>query len=88
MIESLTKAVAEAYNEDATVPSVVVSWLDKSNSWYVAIHRFDGPFARGRKVIFKAQGKTLDEAVTVVGRQFLASIKSDSAIDTLAKKVR
>lgn len=71
LVASLTKAISYKFREDKTAPSLTVSALKQG--FYCSIVRYDGPFARNKKVVCKAKADTLSSALHQVADQFLNS---------------
>lgn len=73
LIEKLTKAVAFAHKNDKTAPGLTISILKKG--YYCSIVRYDEAFGKGKVVLCKATASTLEEALTTVAKNFLATSK-------------
>jgi len=71
LVNALTQAISYKFREDKTAPGLTVSALKKG--YYCSIVRYDGPFAREKKVVCKAKGDTLQAALREVADQFLNS---------------
>lgn len=71
LISAITQAVSYKFRDDKTAPGLTVSALKKG--YYCSIVRYDGPFARDKKVVVKAKADTLDGALREVATQFLNS---------------
>ncbi len=74
LIDAITQAVAYKFREDKTAPGLTVSALKKG--YYCSIVRYDGPFAREKKVVCKAKSDTLQGALRQVADEFLNSDKT------------
>jgi hypothetical protein len=70
LLDKLTKAIAFAYKEDKTAPGVTVASLPKGQ-YYCSVVRYDGAFAKGKKVVCSATGTTIGAAVRAVADEFL-----------------
>ena len=71
LLNAITQAVSYKFREDKTAPGITVSALKKG--YYCSIVRYDGPFARDKKIVCKARGETLQAALRDVADQFLTS---------------
>lgn len=71
LVDHLTKAISYKFRDDKTAPGLTVSALKKG--YYCSIVRYDGPFARDKKVLCKAKADTLSQALRAVADQFLNS---------------
>lgn len=69
LIDAITQAVSYKFREDKTAPGLTVSALKKG--YYCSIVRYDGPFARDKKIVCKAKADSLQEALRSVADQFL-----------------
>jgi len=69
LVDSLTKAISYKFRDDKTAPGLTVSALKKG--YYCSIVRYDGPFARDKKIVCKAKADSLNEALRSVADQFL-----------------
>lgn len=74
LVSALTQAISYKFRDDKTAPGLTVSALKKG--YYCSIVRYDGPFAREKKVICKAKADTLDAALRGVADQFLTNNKT------------
>jgi len=70
LLLKLTDAVCFKFKADLTHPSVIVSKV--KYGYYVSIARYTKAFAKDKEVVCKATQPTLDEALKVVAKQFLA----------------
>lgn len=71
LVDHLTKAISYKFRDDKTAPGLTVSALKQG--YYCSIVRYDGPFARDKKVLCKAKADTLSQALRDVADQFLNS---------------
>lgn len=74
LINAITQAVSYKFRDDKTAPGLTVSALKKG--YYCSIVRYDGPFARDKKVVCKAKADTLQGALRDVADQFLNNDKA------------
>lgn len=70
LIDKLTNAVSYRFREDKTAPGIVTSRLKKG--YYCSVVRYDGPFARDKKVVCNARGNDLPSALKELANKFLA----------------
>jgi hypothetical protein len=87
MLHDLIKALCEYYVSDLTAPSVITSWLSEKKLWYVALHRFNGPFAQGREILFNTVNPDFEEAIKDVSQKFLVLIGRGPAVQHLVEKL-
>lgn len=71
LVNAITQAVSYKFRDDKTAPGLTVSAL--KSGYYCSIVRYDGPFARDKKVVVKAKATTLNDALRSVADQFLTS---------------
>lgn len=69
LIDAIAQAVSYKFREDKTAPGLTISSLKKG--YYCSIVRYDGPFARDKKVVCKAKADTLQGALRQVADEFL-----------------
>jgi len=69
LIEKLTSAVSYKFREDKTAPSVVVSQLKKG--YYCSVVRYNGAFAKDKKVVCNARGADLPGTLKELANKFL-----------------
>lgn len=65
---------------------MIASWLEEKQVWYVAIHRFRGPFAQGREILISIVDKDLEEAINEAGKRLLILIGRGPAVNFLVEK--
>jgi hypothetical protein len=56
-LEQLVRAVVAQFAGDATLPSVVTSWL--GDRWYVSVVRYLKPYAQDKVVLVNCTGDDL-----------------------------
>ena len=87
LLDTLIKAVSFKYKDDTTSPGVTISRLKKS--YYCSVVRYSGSFAKGKVVVCKAEGNTLDDALQNLAVTFLSSAKVQpdplQELDTLVR---
>lgn len=71
LLDKLTKAIAFAYKDDKTAPGVTVAALP-TGQYYCSVVRYDGAFAKGKKVVCGSTASTLGEAVRQTANDFLS----------------
>jgi hypothetical protein len=70
LLDKLTDAVSFKFKEDKTAPGVTTSKLAKG--YYCSVVRYDGAFAKGKKVFCSARGDTLPAALKNLATAFVA----------------
>jgi hypothetical protein len=71
LLDKLTKAVTFTFKEDKTAPGVTVASLRNGGQYYCSVVRYDGAFAKGKKVVCSATGPTIGAAIKAVADEFL-----------------
>lgn len=68
-MDKLTKAVSYYYKNDKTSPSIIISSL--KTGFYCSVVRYEGAFAKEKKVICNARGATISSALKELAGKFL-----------------
>jgi hypothetical protein len=74
VIQKLLKILAEMYKDDPSAPAVLISLLP-GGRYYVSLQRFTEGFGKGRVIVAKSSGSTLEEPLEELGR--LLDVPSD-----------
>jgi hypothetical protein len=85
LIDKLTKAIAFKFSSDKTAPGLTIAALKKG--YYCSVVRYEGAFAKDKKVFCSAKADTMADAVKGVADQFLKASKKDpiQELDELIK---
>lgn len=87
LMDKLIKAVSYQFKTDKTSPGVTISSL--KHGYYASVVRYEGSFAKGKVVVCKAKGDTLDDALRAVAQKFLEQVQpAKTPIDELDGAVR
>lgn len=86
LIDKLTKAIAFKFSTDKTAPGLTIAALKKG--YYCSVVRYEGAFAKDKKVFCSAKGNTMDDAIKGVAAQFLKVVKVKDPIQELDELVR
>jgi hypothetical protein len=70
LMDKLTSAVSYKYKDDKTAPGVTVARL--KTGYYCSVVRYDGAFARDKKVVCNARGDNLTSALSNLATTFLS----------------
>lgn len=49
----LMQQICEAFDNDPSSPSLVVSWLPDLKQWYFSFVRYDEPYGQGKRVVHR-----------------------------------
>ena len=88
LIDKLTKAIAFKFSADKTAPGLTIAAL--KTGYYCSVVRYEGAFAKDKKVFCSAKGDTMSAAVKSVADQFLKATKKDpiQELDELIKPIK
>lgn len=72
LMNKLLKAVSYQFKDDKTSPGITVSSL--KHGYYASVVRYEGSFAKGKVVVCKAKGDTLEDVLQNVAEAFLKQV--------------
>ena len=82
----LVRSVIEFYQNDPSVPGVVISWLPGMRMYYVSITRYKGGFGTVPQAICNAKSESLLEALNSIVEQWRNKITpSNNATEAFLK---
>ena len=87
LVPLLTKAICYLYIEDATKPSLVISFLPH-DEFYVSVVRYSKPFAQGdRTVVLKQRNHSLERALSDIAEQIVKRKRPNNPIEQLTNYI-
>lgn len=80
----ITKSLTYLYKDDKTCPGITLSRL-RNGDFYISISRYDGAFARDKRIIFKDRSSSLDSLLKNAAEFIVVQEKTDNPISQLQK---
>jgi len=68
-MEELVKLLVSTFRSDPSAPSLVVSWIEQKQQWYISAVRYRQRMGEGKQKLCGATCDTLAECVESVDKQ-------------------
>jgi len=84
MFKDLALKVHEVYKSDPTSAGITVSFVERTNLWYMSIKRYHEPFAKGAETVMSEKDSDFDACLNKLYTRFNAIWEADP--DVKAKR--